>query len=931
MFQGMLNVYKLVIRHFKATSKTIFVSSLSLVMGLALISASNAFIDVNIAQLFNQELASFDTSSVDYVTGLSLKGPSATPLSVKEVTSLITQGKVETGLDTFVTSEIITYTMSYVYSEVQTDLGLVNTGFIVVELDDVILQNWQAYTSTNLNSLYLLLKDDMDVVVVDNDFETNVSLNKPLRLTTRYSNTGTASVVVRDNIPNLGIQFSHESSSLIGNKENSLPFLLVRNITHLKQVLEPSTVDNFGLNVHLSHEINFNYSLVSYKTAPAFKDSINRFSAFIQSELTDLMSSYPSTSEDRNRIVNYYLTDYLFEEMMDRTQDLREDMLFYTVPVLFLSLYFFYFGYHLFYKPISQVEYVYRTKGAGIKYILGLKILSYLIMGGISVLVGHVVGTGTVVMLSLLSIPDFQTGSVWINLEIDHVGSMALGGIVAFTLMLGLGAKAYFKTKSETLADLESTTETEDPFWYRHYTDVTLFVLGAFGVMAGFFFQNLFPTMFYYPLALVLIIGLTLMSSRGFVLMTRYLRNRWVGLRGGLCRLSFVNLYGRVRTYVRTILLLSFLTSLLLAFTIFPTSYNQWSEETTRLSYGADALISFNRGYGETDYNQTLQNLVLDKLGGLKISSSPFVEASFDDSKGFTGMFLFIEPSTHFQVVYNHLINTEVEGNELIAHLEENNRSDAIVLQKDLFDLNDLSVGETWQLGSEDFQVVGTYKYWPFISGTFGTGTIKQGLMPFSYLEKRNYSLSDTPFSLLMSGLFIKADQMNSTVTDALLNLEESLPVEVLLTQRTIEDQKHEVGEVLLARYWDLVLFILTLFYCLTCGIQVVQRILEYKHEGILLRMIGMSRTQHFLLIIMENLVILLSSLLIGSVLTGVYWWFIAAIAFGGEFYPLQLIIPHIELLFLFTGLVGLLLLQSFFSMRLHETGWTELEHHIGR
>ncbi|MFX0093803.1 MAG: hypothetical protein ACFFBD_18775, partial [Candidatus Hodarchaeota archaeon] len=620
-------------------------------------------------------------------------------------------------------------------------------------------------------------------------------------------------------------------------------------LTTLNNLIDFSTTiyENQTFSFATSGQINIDLNQLDALNLAAETQRLDRFQNQLELECTTL------------GYYNFYVQGSILYKIVEFELQFTATvviMWLFSLPTLVATLFLANFSLSLLQgKKHLQVG-ILKTRGAAVRQILVILLSESFITTFLSVAFGAILGLPfSIVILKTEGFLRFTGEAISPSVSLTIMEPVFTFGLI-FAFLLNL--RSILRMSKMGVNESIIPLDTRRPLWKKFYVDVIIFLMGLVGIFALLLLQNLLITgvdptdpsitiifmfipfialFFGLPSPILVTVGGAMLAARLLPVFLRIFA-RWTWkVEGGIIAFSFRNVLQRVVHASRATLLISIVLAFSLAFISIP--YNNDANTFSYNSYhyvGADILVS---PVNATVLNQSLISDLQTNFPGVALVS-PVVYVSGITPGGHDINVLGVNISTYHQTVYfrdDYLnpdalasflrldISTAIRGllqqnlfgtpdlPTLLSKLQSNK---TVLVQEDSLRARSINPKEPLPLilrGSYnssahtydniryDFDVVGTFKFWPlFIRSSVSSFSQDVFMVTnlqnvFEYVEYENstvFTITDVQYLVRVnpgvSSTQLKEQIANVTQTDVICAEEliedylDSPPRKVLLT-----------------------------------------------------------------------------------------------------------------------------------------------------
>jgi ABC-type lipoprotein release transport system permease subunit len=625
--------------------------------------------------------------------------------------------------------------------------------------------------------------------------------------------------------------------------------------------------------------------------------------------------------------VEFWVDNPLYWRLWSINNDiiaLRSVLFLATAPIIALGLYLVYFSVNLIQKRKEKLISILKMRGAGETQLKHILISEMIISAIISIIVGMVLSIPY--LLLILS----ENNYVNINQFFDF-SSIIIPfkwywqlPIIGFILAFDMNIVNIFNLVNVTIDDGLIVQETKKPFYQKYNLDIILFSIGIIEFLifeyidvSSLDLSLIFLIYLLSPFAVIgLVLGSTLLVSRFFPIISGSISDNLWRTRGDILALATRNMKKNSfsSSKLASLLVLGILLSF--SFSIIPYTITENSKEQISYGLGSDIVIT-----GLTPSHENYSKLA-DIEG---IHSYTHISKSRFESFGISYQnyhFMAIDPNTFVSSAYWNNRYSNYQLNEIVDSIKPNgtmamhdvNLENYGLQPGNLFDLSLDTVNFKATLGKsyEYFPNLVTFSMSPGFTGMENIPLLMSHSTYENFLNQTELVLSTSRFT------YVKADEgVNQTAIVELikanisrsLNIDyydlrsESLTSDIILTTFTIV-----IGALLYITLASAIIGI-TYYSFITLA--------DRKKEIGILRALGMVKNQLFYLLIVESLIIIAFSYVLGGIFGYITAKLILSIFFVQMaippfiiYYPLQ------QLLFFTSALVLLSIFGAYFPAK---------------
>ena len=624
-----------------------------------------------------------------------------------------------------------------------------------------------------------------------------------------------------------------------------------------------------------------------------------------------------------NVYVNFITTE-AFNEINYEIQSITVSFFIIDLPILIVSFFLAHYCFNLIYNNLIRNISIYKTRGASTWLILGFQLIDLLVIIVLSVFSALLLGI-PIGVLSLKTDYLFSFNNPSPSYYIFHYESIA-GALFLWGLLfiLIIDFNRIRKLSKASITDTEKPTESSTPFWQKHFLDVILFIFGA--LMLSFYYliihnnglvQSFGPVL---PIILLLIIpspfafiiGLILMLSRLIPIILNRLGTFLWTVHGGLTSYSFKNILRYKNKTLRGNLLISVLMSLLLFFYSSPYSMIENYKLTTNYEAGSDGTATFNG----TTIDFSLIHELQTKFSQYIDSTSAYVVLNTGTLNNGQTNFLLVNTSSYVQSAnlnFDLGLKNNIQKdfkNLSISNLNPNSTNlNILVNQATLTAHIGSQIGSNIAFANnvifQQFRIQDTFKNWPFLEYSFQSSYYAIGDINY-YLNYLNQSITKSIFTgVSQAGLFIHfKPHINQTL--AIIQIQDKIPITFIhVPQISINQYTKSFSFLSLTGQVNLNVLVSLLIIFIIILLFIQFQVLERKQEIFTERAFGMKTSQLAFIFYVENMILVVFSLQIGTII-GLF--FIQLVAFitqnPTQTYPPNIVVIPYDIVFLSDALI---------------------------
>lgn len=625
---------------------------------------------------------------------------------------------------------------------------------------------------------------------------------------------------------------------------------------------------------------------------------LTRLRNTINSDLQQLASKYDSA-----RFSYYNVQMPLLEELQsfrDQTQGFQTLLVILSMPLVGVSLFLVYFSITLVEQRKSRIIGIMKIRGTSTRQIQIQQIGEVLITGIIAGIVGMILSLPWVV-LTLKTSGFFAFKGSGIPLYIPNTWYSKLPQI-GIILTLDLYINSIIDLSSSSTESIEEVEEKRPPFWQRMYLDLILFTIST-----GFWiFIRVVPIandqlkqILYFGIGPYLLIAFLLsaplVASRYFSDLISDISDVLWKLKGNLIALATKNMGRNKYSSSRLVALLLLGMMLSMMAVIIPYSVQQNSNEQVHYDLGADIVIRGVDITNSTQMNQILVNGV-DAVTPV-VKSYYYPETLNPDSKIYQYEIMGINKTTFSQAAYWKSSYAKQGLSSIISNID-NTTAGISTAQMTAAGLKQGGIIPGLPNNTQ-LTIESQFKYFPNLityeptqqDGYYEFYGSLQLLTGIDYVLKNLDNLEQLVYAKASPSANL------TRVTELITKALNKATVTIDTYQSRLNDlQESDEFTLILASFQSLLIITVIISSIAVVYFSIIT-ISERNKEIGTLRAIGMVKSQIFILLVVESLVLLFSGVIFGM-LAG---WFISSNVFflitnptfGSDIPPQYIAIPY--------------------------------------
>ncbi|OLS18415.1 MAG: hypothetical protein HeimC3_49400 [Candidatus Heimdallarchaeota archaeon LC_3] len=650
----------LILNHIKSSIKPIILSSIGLILALAIISSSSIYIESQSTLFLQKEVKEISdnfprTYDLEFSSSFSAYNLEE---KIINLDSLVQEFETNlfSKLEDYQLKEHFSYTSRLYgdFTEIRSNGTIVNepeffkinilerVGFKIYQLNldhfDQLRINFNFYSEnlTNRNDIIFIGQPDESIQLNSALFLQDQNEGDFYRSLT---NLTVKKIITFEEI----IKYDLDDDLFPVNKgfDFHLNYAFTRNLTTLFETINNSRLIN-------ENHVNFAFNLYPLleNANKAIVENVVFSSELVKDELEiNFQNLYFQYQVD---LGHYYFDNdvtHSFKDALTTQNQILNNMIGYALPLFLLIIFISNFAFNLLYRPIQTKFNIYRKKGASNTVIFVLQLTELFTINIISILIAFILSFPLVIIgfqtteslsISFGIFPDFKINIIQIFLNLIYL-SIFLSTIITVPRII--------RTAQITLQETSVSQEDDEPFWKRHFIDIYLTIIPLSIILIFIFLDEIIPefssisllTNFLLPFPLLLSVGSILLITRIIPIIFLKLSNFFWKKSFFVISLEFQHLLQIKKTFLHGFMLLTFLSVLLILFTSLPlteeqslinnqyerdgfdaVSYtNQFNESLSleieeKYQLDIKAITPFFRVAGQNNYNQHFQLLIIN-------------------------------------------------------------------------------------------------------------------------------------------------------------------------------------------------------------------------------------------------------------------------------------------------------------------------------
>lgn len=735
-------------------------------------------------------------------------------------------------------------------------------------------------------------------------FNLNLTGYEPL-LSTYYSPSQNLNLINPQSENNSQTQFDSQSLypeiySLSITAESPHVLVFVNNLDQFIQSIQKiynARILFYDLGDHSVQNyyivnLQFDYSKLNFASINDFISKQNLFTGTVISDLS--YHGFPYI------VVTPLSSNYILY-VNNQIELLTNQIKFIDLPSLIIALFLAHFVFNLIYKNIIRNISIYKIRGASGWVIFIFQVLDVLVVLTASIFIAMILG----IPLSVFTLKSDNLLSFnhslpeYFVFNFDTVAKIVI--YFAIVLEFLINANRIKNLSKISVAETDRIQESgriSEESWKKHFLDVGLILYGI-GTYVIYNYITTNPELslsispvrsiindLMIPSPFLFAIGFILLVSKVIPMLIDRLSSSLWDHTGNLTALSFKNIIRYKNNTLRAILIIASIIAFLTFFYSQPYTMLENYKQQVYYQSGADGVAIFK---GNTYKQEIVNNLTTSNVFSPYIDSvSSFVYLVGQSSLNEQLNFLLVNTTTYLNTSYLNydlgLNNSLSKDMKLITITNFANYSQLtpinILADKNTLEQRALGINSNISVTgsySQNFVVADSFTKWPFLIsqiGGFSSGSSFNAVGDINYfLKDLNGTTRGSIFSgVVESGVFVKFKDLSST---QLINITSKIEQDTPLVFKSLPKVEYEnnkqnfaylaIGQVNLNILVSFAIIIIVII--LFIQLQVVERKREIYTE----RALGMKPSQIAYMFYVENIVILILSILIGTIV-GIYF-----------------------------------------------------------
>lgn len=848
--------------------------------------------------------------------------------------------------------------------------SILNLSFSIVQLNDALRNDLHAFTSQN-SSLPKRNASIQQAFALESFFDSPKRLSyiyyqthhlldlknssiipifqDSLKPTTDYFNiTGLGKVMQPSTYnPEINVYTPHYYNSsypalskVWAHLKGPFLVLFVNNLTRYTEKYIPSINGVYNRQIMAFGGLNIDFKKVDPLAIASKTEALSKFANSLQTQI--LNSHFYQNLKNYQYFMNVGFTSLsTYRQMENASNQIIFNMWLYSIPVVIIAILTVFFSFGLIYKQVIRYISVLKTRGASAYFILIFELIDFITLLLISVIAGTLAGFP---VASLVTKTDFllsfnrNSNYNIINTFANNIGSI-LGTIFIFSIIISFLANLQrtFKLATISIAETDRPTENSEPYWKRHYLDIILFLYGLISYSIFIYLLNtrgqsinsiinLIMTLSL-PSPFILVIGAILLFNRITPPVLNWLGEILWRLRGDLLALSFKNVIRHRQASTRAIMIIASLLTFLIVFYSLPYSQVAYQQQTSLYENGAEGNIVITPVpiFRVKTINQQIHNvsrILSSNFSNSLVAFSPYFTVTTSDNGTFgPEQILFINASSYVQASSVNHFNVGLQSANSLQQdlhtLQEN--KDSVLMNKAAFQSQLLSLNENVTLKNSygfqsTYQIVDSFSQWPSTTRfSWDTSTWIIADMHL-LLHSPQKDLTKTFYTAINSmGFYLKFKPgVNRTAIAHDISVLTGFTTEI----SNFKPQSWDVFNSIILTF-QIGQINTDVIMSLAIGVTILimfayMQLNDRKREIYTELALGMKIKQTSLLFFIESIIILLSSILIGTFLGTFFVQIVAIYMTRGTQYPSYNVIIPWDLVFqTYLGFIILALLSA--------------------
>ena len=561
---------------------------------------------------------------------------------------------------------------------------------------------------------------------------------------------------------------------------------------------------------------------------------------------------------------------------------LRFLLLVISLPMLAIALYLVYFSLNLVELRKQNLVSIMKIRGISSNQLKSMMISDALVGAFIATIFGMIISLPWTQQIITQNNIFGEESSLFVPNNWFY--RMPIIGLI---LSLDLNIFSILSISRTTVEEGEASEETKIPFWKRFYLDVIFTVIGiGFWLALRYltFEEFIYNTLiFFSPWTLpILVIGIPLLVSRFYSNFLTFISDFLWLKEGNLIALATRNM--RNNKFSASKLAVLLIIGMMFSFVALgvPGSFSSWGNETTYYNVGADFSV---QGVEMNDTNklEAVTNLT-------QISNTAFIQKIDIQSRSTLYnqiSILAIDPNTYLDTAFWD----SSYSNDTLKNLMDIINAKHILIQSDQLEAIKWNIGSNSSIQHEDFRINekigGTFTYWPnLVTSLYIEQNSVQTLHVVMHIDTLSKYLENEITTLLYAKAAIGANHtmLHENLTSIFSNSNDQFPEPRDLQSSQFDDSPINDGmqvqsvvliqeslfnspEVLLMyELFDILLIITIISSIIGVGYFTFISLSERKREIGVFRAVGMVSKQIFVLLVVESIILVLTSISVGII-----------------------------------------------------------------
>ena len=707
-------------------------------------------------------------------------------------------------------------------------------------------------------------------------------------------------------------------------------YLFVNNLTATLSYFHPLYFDSVrnislsGVTVNINGGYKINYDKFDPFTISSKIDEIKSLSTVIQDKIFD--TPFYKNIDKRTTTLNLHFIDYSkLSNILNLIFQIIYEMMLYAIPMLLIAMLVTNYSFGLIQNKILSHVGIYKTRGASSFNLFVFQVLDYAIVVLVATVVGMLLEIPVTDIVTktngLLNFTNTNSYDVFTNFltilpymfVILFIASIIIGFIISIRKIIRLSRITINESESNTL-------EKAEPFWKIHYLDVYIFLYGLLSYFViTYIFSNpvdnglalevgIFFLIFFLPGPFAIVIGTILIANRIIPKILEIIGSNLWYRTGDLFAFSFKNVIRHKQSSTRAIILIASLITFLILFYAIPSSQIAYASSSSQYSLGAQAQVIYPT-YFQSDYlNQKVSQMQNQFSTYIKGITPVMTLNYYSNLNNNYYTFIFINTTSYINgssvSLFNLGLSHSLKGD--LKQLPNNSTSDQIIVPANFLSTRNSKVGQNVSLdlpgGFHQFSILDSYNEWPM--------TTRNQLDPyhqFLILDINTfYNLSNLFFN---SGNFGSGfNGINTYFLINFYNIEDVHPISQQISLAT----GNQVNEANLnLQWWDTQSQLIFQFRLGQINIDVVMsliiavtillmfaymQMIERREDIFTERGLGIKLSQMALLFYVESVILLLSGVILGSIISFYFIQTLTIFITGGVAIPSYVVILPLDL-----------------------------------